>query len=751
MHNHTQTIYFKTDKDVLRDNNLFFTSTQLLTWAVVAVIWTADEGAHIGYLLFGFLGAMAASFVLWVPSRNVINITSNYTRRTIPLAYVLSAIAAFFCILHLRPCLDDDDDAIATSSSFHPLSSMNCTVDAGFGSFLPGFRYYLHGLHILLLLPIFISRLLPIKQPQIDTAVLYACLTFIFSTWHIFQLYSRGSTFAVPATDCQKSITTDLIFCSAITLYAIYHDNVLYGIGSARRLTLLAMFMIPIFSPAAVLSAHLCSCRFRASHIEAVSSIQRHIARKMQNDNSDTTTDDQWCNLGLWNVTKNPVQVDYDKACESLALALAQSAKLCSTDTVLCCGCGSGKEMHLYKNRFRVRHITGIDPYVVDDKFSRNDSASILRQSEDFNIRKIRANVEELGNETTALFPKRFFNTVLALDNVYHYPDKVSFFKDSANLLPVGGKVAVTDIILRCNDKNGSTEKIPLWVKGALYAMGVTNAWTEHEYHAHLVTSAGFADIKIERIGERVFHGWKHVFPSSLLKYIDYAIIVATKPASATGGKNEINAEAISAKPKKIAIIGSGMAGLAAAHSIYSSSKAADVSVDIYESNAKLGLAGQTSLLGRQLIDVPPRMATIGYYKNYVQLLNDLRIPLSIVKTDCAYQIEGRDGKRKSQSYEKSDLANLYNIIFVCGPMNLWRLMKAMSEVNNKWGRETLKNHKKCAAFSFGDWLHKHFNLQHARKDVSTKQNSDFDVETLASHENPFLLVMIGSLGWMLS
>lgn len=58
-------------KDVLRNGprgGHYFTSTQLLTWAIVAVAWAGSEGCDAAYLLYGFLGAMGASFVLWVPA-----------------------------------------------------------------------------------------------------------------------------------------------------------------------------------------------------------------------------------------------------------------------------------------------------------------------------------------------------------------------------------------------------------------------------------------------------------------------------------------------------------------------------------------------------------------------------------------------------------------------------------------------------------------------------------------------------------
>lgn len=55
---HTSTSYFDDAyKDVLRTPGHYFTSSQLLTWAIVAVVWTSVEGCDVAFLLFGFLGA----------------------------------------------------------------------------------------------------------------------------------------------------------------------------------------------------------------------------------------------------------------------------------------------------------------------------------------------------------------------------------------------------------------------------------------------------------------------------------------------------------------------------------------------------------------------------------------------------------------------------------------------------------------------------------------------------------------------
>jgi hypothetical protein len=47
----------------------FGTSAQLLTWVVVAVVWT--HNAPVEYIIFGMLGAMSATFLMWVPQLTI--------------------------------------------------------------------------------------------------------------------------------------------------------------------------------------------------------------------------------------------------------------------------------------------------------------------------------------------------------------------------------------------------------------------------------------------------------------------------------------------------------------------------------------------------------------------------------------------------------------------------------------------------------------------------------------------------------
>ena len=752
-------------KDVLRSSNSngnghYFTSTQLLTWAIVAVVWCGVEQCNVCFILFGFLGAMSASFVLWAPtlyrqgrSSNVVDSARRRSKEkkksgnSLPITYAITSIIAFICILNLQPC--------------NPTPDQECTKDEGYGTFQINFRYWLQLLHVILAVPIFIPYLSPKivynKIPSIQSCLLFGLLFVTFSYWHLYQLTANssmsngeecndgssigsGARYTMPITDCQLSITTDLVCCSLITLYAIYKD---YSTASGRcrdgsnrgvALTRMCMgaILMPVLSPAAVLAGHLCYMRLNDYHSGLVASLQRLVASKLSGGN-----DVNWCNLGLWTTTTStspdndntPDTCEYNDACENLAKALGKAAELDPNDAVLSCGCGSSlHEVQYYKRQFNLRHITGIDSHLDEGR---------LTDMNDYNVRAIRAGVEDLvaaDEEEDPLFPPRLFNKIIALDNIYHYSSKESFLKDCYAILPSGGKVAVSDVVL----KNGS-DVTPLWVKVVLQLMGIPtcNLWSVDQYKIKLA-SIGYGDIKVQLIGEQVFMGWQRFLPQCLLEHLDYALIVATKPDSNTNLQPN--------KRKSVAIIGSGLAGLSSAYSLLSSSEAANLDIDIYEANDCPGLAGNTTLVGGQLVDVPARMACLGYYDHYCELLEELDIPSTVVRTDSSFYGDDGQGNQVCYSYGQSSLANIYSAIVRGGISNLWSMTKALDNLQCDGDYDN-------ANITFGDWLH--INLGVSNETTYTCNHTGIekqhDLPSLSCYENPFAYIMCGSLSWMLS
>ena len=811
----TSTSYFDDAyKDVLRSTGHYFTSTQLLTWAIIAVVWmktseisegqggaSVESKGVVAFLTFGFLGAMGASFVIWVPllytaaKKNVRKSKRSAGSASIPLSFFLSSVIAFASILNLQPC--------TPSSSNEAVQVEQCTPEEGFGTFQMNFRYWLQCLHVILVAPIILSYLshylLPTiimkafkeRVPRINSCVLFGMLAITFAAWHIYQMmFTDGAVYTMPITDCQLSITTDLVCCSCITLYAVFKDSDLShhnkrrgsndDCGLALRNMCFAAIIMPLISPAAVLSGHLCLVRLDESYGSFIAHLQREVAnRRRGNDDAvkdvDTTSSAdennkrgknnsngeskrrkemkkdsvsdtkhnnvKWCNLGLW-TNNNDLLPSYNQACENLAEALGNIANLNSSDAALLCGCGSKDEVRYFKSKFDLRHATGIDPHLQKTSRPVEDV-----MGGDYNTRAICASVEDLwipatnmGDDDSPLFPPHIFDKILALDNIYHYRCKLSFLRDCFRMLPCSTKgrngekyVAVSDVILRKDSKD-----TPLWVKLALRLMGIRscNLWSADEYRDNL-TSIGYdKEIYVKLIGKDVFIGWRaYHLPRWLLDHIDYGLVVAKKPPAVQNTP---------LKKKRIAIIGSGLAGLSSAHYLLTSNVSANIDVEIYEAGSSCGLAGNTTLIGNQLVDVPARMAAIGYYTEYQKLLNILDIPTTVVRTDSSFYGDDGHGSQVCYGYSQNSLVNIYNAVFVGGICKLWQLICSLRKL--KYNHENDQRN----AVTFGEWLQENLGVK-IYSCNSTGGSKEYDLPSLTCYSNPFAYIMAGALSWMLS
>ena len=134
-------------KDVLAPPH-FGTSTQLLTWVVVAAVWARD--APPCYMLFGELGAMSAAFMTWVP-------LGAPSGRRVPLSVAATSVLSLVAIAHLAPVEPVSGGAAAAASPatsalawLWPAPAAAPATEAAFG---PDFGLWLKLLHVLLLLP----------------------------------------------------------------------------------------------------------------------------------------------------------------------------------------------------------------------------------------------------------------------------------------------------------------------------------------------------------------------------------------------------------------------------------------------------------------------------------------------------------------------------------------------------------------------------------------------------------------------
>ena len=209
------------------------------------------------------------------------------------------------------------------------------------------------------------------------------------------------------------------------------------------------------------------------------------------------------------------------------------------------------------------------------------------------------------------------------------------------------GKVGVTDLVL----KEG-VQKVPLWLRLALSAMNisVTNLWNRAAYISKL-EHCGFSNVSIKSLGnERVLDKW---FPSTFLKYLDYALISA----------DVMGDERNKCLPRpKIAVIGSGLSGLTAAHLL-----SGDHDVTIFEANELGGLSGAGIDVFGHTIDIPLRIIGEGYYTYVEKLARSLDVKLDPIREDYLtqqnYGNNGPSGAYTTFGYSNSWIQNMLSTL----------------------------------------------------------------------------------------
>ncbi|CAE7364913.1 eryG, partial [Symbiodinium natans] len=215
-------------------------SQQLLSWAIVATVWTIESPAY--YQLFGLFGAMSGSYCL-IPF-------SSEPAGKVPASLVAFTLLAFVSMWML------------------PHTST-----------LRGLSWWLWALHACLIVPKFFQW-----GPSVDRGALYLVLAILSFLTHI-----TSSKSSWPQSDCQISISVDVLASSALTCaFAAQHVKV-------QELIVWAL-LVYLASPGFVLG---CVCGFYQHGLRSklVTLIQRSISQLAGSSQSG------WMNLGYWQST----------------------------------------------------------------------------------------------------------------------------------------------------------------------------------------------------------------------------------------------------------------------------------------------------------------------------------------------------------------------------------------------------------------------------------------------------------------
>lgn len=198
-----------------------------------------------------------------------------------------------------------------------------------------------------------------------------------------------------------------------------------------------------------------------------------------------------WSNLGYWDDAKS----SYPAACQKLALYLAESIQLKSTDRVLDLGCGQGASLVFWMEHFQIQNLSAVELQTeCVEKIQKNLNSKIKIQQDSFlNLKNI--------------YPQNCMDAVLCIDAAYH-SDLNLLLLSVVNVLNLKGRFAFHYLMLSDTFLNlNSLQRLKYQSLLKAADVNLKNLNSKQNLQ-HQVQQAGFENIQIEDISEFVFQGF---------------------------------------------------------------------------------------------------------------------------------------------------------------------------------------------------------------------------------------------------
>ncbi len=190
-----------------------------------------------------------------------------------------------------------------------------------------------------------------------------------------------------------------------------------------------------------------------------------------------------------WGYWENPkfakgTPEDFALAADKLSQITYEPAAIANGMRVLDVGCGFGGTIACMNEQFSHVDLVGLN---IDDRQLQRARKKVLP----LNGNKIEF---VCGNACELPFPDNSFDVVLAVECIFHFPDRNSFFKEAFRVLRPGGRLALSDFLSPEKASSFPRSLSSLLANFVALFYGKFNGFTMEDYR-NLANSTGFKNI----------------------------------------------------------------------------------------------------------------------------------------------------------------------------------------------------------------------------------------------------------------